>query len=158
VATPAVEPLGAPSLTIGAFQLRVHRRQFPDAEDRWDGNWLVVTAEHVQADATVIVTGPILDAVGLERFRDELAVVHHTRAGEATLASPEPNLHVRVGPPDRRGRLRLRVEITPDPAVQGHWFETEIDQSQLPPAILQLERVLERFPVRGLPVAIRDDL
>ena len=74
-----------------------------------------------------------------------------------SLTSPEPNLHVRVGPPGRHGRVRLRVEITPDPAVQGHWFETEIDQGQLPPAILQLERVLERFPVRGLPVAIRDE-
>ena len=157
MATPAVDPLGAPSLALGALRLWVHRRQFPDAEDRWDGNWLVVTAEHRQAGATVAVTGPILDAVGLERFRDELVVVHHTRAGEATLASPEPNLHVRVGPPDRHGHLRLRVEITPDPSIEGHWFEIDIDQSHLPPAIVQLERVLERFPVRGLPVAIRDE-
>jgi hypothetical protein len=151
VPQPARDPLGAPSLAIGGFRLWVHHRQFPDAEDRWDGNWLVVTAEHVHPGATVVVTGPILDAMGLERFRDELALVHHTLAGEATLASPEPNLHIRVGPPNRYGQLRLRVEITPDPSVQGHWFETAVDQSHLPPAIVELERVLERFPVRGLP-------
>jgi hypothetical protein len=155
VVTPTAGPTVA--IVLGGLQIRVHRRQFPDAHDRWDGNWLVVTAEHGQPGATVAVTGPILDAVGLERFRDELAEVHHTHAGEATLASPEPNLHVRVGPPDRHGHLRLRVEITPDPSVQGHWFEAVIDQSHLPPAIVQLERVLERFPVRGLPVTIPDE-
>ena len=145
------------SILLGSLRIDVHRRQFPDAQDRWDGNWLVVTAEYVQPGATVVVTGPILDAVGLERFRDELVEVYHTHDGRATLASPEPNLLVRVGPPDRHGRLRLRIDITPNPSVQGHWFETDIDQSHLPPAILQLERVLERFPVRGLPVAVPDE-
>jgi hypothetical protein len=37
------EPLGAPDLQIAGLRLWVHDRQFPMADDYWDGNWLQVT-------------------------------------------------------------------------------------------------------------------
>ena len=56
---------------------------------------------------------------------------------------------MRVAASDGRGHLRVRVELTPDPQAQGHWFEYVIDQSYLPETIRQLDAVLELFPVRG---------
>src|SRR5688572_5706046 len=147
---PSPEQLGPPSVRLRAFQLWVHGRQFPDAQDRWDGNWLNVTAHCGQAGASVWTTGAILDTIGLLRFRDELERLHQTLSGEAVLESHEPNVIVRVAAADSAGHLRVRVEVSPDHLAQGHWFEFEIDQSYLPAAVAQLESVLAAFPVRGI--------
>jgi hypothetical protein len=147
---PSPEQLGPPSVRLGAFKLWVHGRQFPEAQDRWDGNWLNVTAHCGQAGASVWATGAILDTIGLLRFRDELERLHQTLSGEAVIESPEPNVVVRVAAADGAGHLRVRVEVSPDHLAQGHWFEFEIDQSYLPAVVAQLESVLVAFPVRGI--------
>ena len=140
----------APSIELGGFQIRVHRRQFPDVHDCWDGNWLYVTAQCAQAGAIVAAGGPILDAADLRRFRDELAANPRNAVGPGGAARRRAE-HPRAsrGGNGALGYLRVRVELTPDPLAQGHWFEDVIDQSYLPDTILQLDAVLELFPVRG---------
>ena len=115
-----VEQLGPPSVRLAAFHLWIHGRQFPDAQDKWDGNWLNVTAHCGQAEASVWATGAILDSIGLTRFRDELERLHETLSGEAVLESHEPNVRVRVSSSDGAGHLHVRAEITPDHLAQGH--------------------------------------
>jgi len=149
MAQPARAAVEAPSIELGGLQIWVHRRQFPDAQDRWDGNWLHVTAQCARAGAIVAASGPILDAADLQRFRDGLAAIHETLSGEAELSGAEPHIRVRVAVNEGRGELRIRVELTPDPDDQGHWFEYAVDQSYLPETIRQLDAVLELFPVRG---------
>jgi hypothetical protein len=144
------EQLGPPSVKLSAFQLWVHSRQFPEAHDQWDGNWLNVSVHCGQSGASVWATGAILDLVGIVRFRDELERLYKTLSGEAVLESHEPNVKVRVAASDAAGHLNVRTEITPDHLAQGHWFEFDIDQSYLPAAVAQLESVMARFPVRGL--------
>ena len=141
----------APSIELGDFQLSVHRRQFPDAQDRWDGNWLYVTAQCAQAGAIVAAGGPILETADLLRFRDQLDELRGTGQGAAELRGAEPNVVVTVAASDGLGRLCVRVELTPDAQVQGHWFAYGIDPSYLPAAIEQLDAVLALFPVRGQP-------
>ncbi len=147
---PTVEQLGPPSVRLEAFQLWVHGRQFPEAQDQWDGNWLNVTVHCGRSGASVWATGAILDFIGLVRFRDGLERLHQTLCGEAVLESHEPNVRVRVASSDGAGHLRVRAEITPDNLAQGHWFEFEIDQSYLTGTVAQLESVLAEFPVRGI--------
>jgi hypothetical protein len=149
MAQPARAPAQAPSIALGDFQLTVHRRQFPDAHDRWDGNWLHVTAQCTQAGAIVAAGGPITEAPDLQRFRDELAAVHASRRGQAELRGAEPDLHVRVVSSGASGRLQVRVELSPYPRTQGHWFEFDVAEADLPATIRQLDAVLELFPVRG---------
>lgn len=146
---PSAEQLGPAALRLSAFQLWVHNRQFPGAQDKWDGNWLNVTAHCGHAGGSVWATGAILDTIGLLRFRDELERLHQTLSGEAVLESHEPNLVVRVSATDSAGHLRMRVEVTPNHLAQGHWFEIEIDQSYLPSAVAQLTSLLAAFPVKG---------
>lgn len=147
---PSPEQLGPPSVRLSAFQLWVHGRQFPEAHDQWDGNWLNVTVHCGQSGASVWATGAILDSAGLLRFRDDLKQLHKTLSGEAVLESHEPNIKVRVTASDGAGHLTVRADITPDHLAQGHWFEFEIDQSYLPATVAQLESVLAQFPVRGI--------
>ena len=150
MAQPARAAVEAPSIELGGFQIWVHRRQFPDAHDRWDGNWLHVTAQCAQAGAIVAAGGPILDAADLQRFRDELAALSGTLSGQAELQRRRAeHPRARVAASDGLGHLRVRVELTPDSQAQGHWFEYVIDQSYLPETIRQLDAVLELFPVRG---------
>ena len=139
----------APSIELGGFQIWVHRRQFPDVHDRWDGNWLHVTAQCAQAGAIVAAGGPILDAADLQRFRDELVAINGHPSGQAELSGAEPNIRVRVGANGALGHLRVRIDLTPDSQAQGHWFEYVIDQGDLADTIRQLDTVLELFPVRG---------
>ena len=146
---PSPEQLGPPSVRLKAFQLWVHGRQFPEAQDQWDGNWLNVTVHCGQSGASVWATGAILDTVGLLRFRDELERLYKTLSGEAILESHEPDVRVRVAPSDGAGHLHVRVEITPDHLAQGHWFEFEIDQSYVPSGVAQLTSLLAAFPVKG---------
>lgn len=142
------DQLGAPAVRLAGFQLWVHGREFPDAEDCWNGNWLSVTAHCGSAGGSVWVTGTILDTVSIPRFHDSLLALPGALRGEAVLGSDEPNLLVRVNAADRTGHLRMRVELTPEHLTQGHWFACEIDQSYLPPVIAQCASLLEQFPVR----------
>lgn len=141
-----------PNLRLGGLSLWIGGREFPDSEDYWDGNWLVVRARMEAPGARVECEGPILMTSDLERFRGELASLHATLSGEATLASLEPNLTVRLAA-QRLGQIALEVEITPEPLGQLHRFtlDAHLDQSHLPALIASCDALLERFPVRGAP-------
>jgi hypothetical protein len=156
MAQQARAPVQAPAIELGDFQLTIHRRQFPDAQDRWDGNWLHVTAQCAQSGAIVAAAGPILETVDLQRFRDQLVAVTASPAGEAVLSGAEPNLVVRVAVVDGLGLARVRVELTPEPQAQGHWFAYTIDPSYLADAVRQLDAVLAAFPVRGQAPSLAD--
>ena len=156
MAQPARAPVQAPAIELGDFRLTVHGRQFPDAQDRWDGNWLHVTAQCAQAGAIVATTGPILEAPDLQRFRDQLAAVTASQAGEAVLSGAEPNIVVRVAGADALGLVRVRVDLTPEPQSQGHWFASAVDPSYLGEAIRQLDAVLAAYPVRGRAPSLAD--
>ena len=146
---PSPEQLGPPAVRLAALRLWIHGRQFPEAQDQWDGNWLDVTVHCGHAGASVWATGAILETSDLVRFRDELKKLYQTLSGEAVLESHEPNVRVRVAASDGAGHLAVRAEITPDNLAQGHWFEFEIDQSYLPTTVAQLESALTEFPVKG---------
>ena len=156
MAQPARALAQAPAIELGDFQLVVHRRQFPDAHDRWDGNWLHVTAQCLQGGALVAVSGPILEAADIQRFRDGLLELARTGEGAADLRGSEPHLVVRVAAADGLGEFRVRAELTPDPQSQGHWFAFPIDRSYLAETIRHLDAVLALFPVRGTIPSLAD--
>jgi hypothetical protein len=139
----------APAIELGDFQVTVHGRQFPDAQDRWDGNWLHVTARCAQAGAIVATSGPILEASDLQRFREALVAFASSGGGEAVLNGAEPHIVVRVSATDGAGEVGVRVDLTPEPRCQGHWFAFAVDPSYLAETIRQLDAVLTAFPVRG---------
>ena len=65
------DSLGPPALNIVGFQLWVHGRQFPNAQDYWDGNWLNVTAHCGANGASVWASGAIVMVADLARWATE---------------------------------------------------------------------------------------
>lgn len=139
-----------PDLKLGGLRLWVHGRQFPDADDYWDGNWLRVTARCDSDEASVVARGPILHLSELDRWWRKAEQLRQTLAGEARLDCREPNLSI-VLKAASLGHLTMEVSITPDHLTQEHWFQFEIDQTYLPPLIVQIRSILETYPPRGEP-------
>ena len=140
---------GHPALKIAGFQLWVHGRQFPEAEDYDDGNWLRVTAHCGASGASVWAQGAILMVTDIAGFGDQCAAMLRGTSNTAALDPLEPELKVSLQALDRLGHVRAKVEITPDHLVQSHQMEFEIDQSYLPGIIKQCLAIVQEYPIRG---------
>ena len=144
-----VEELGPPDLEAAGLQLWVHGRQFPDASDYYDGNWLRVTAHAGGAGADVWTTGSILMTTDLAQWADRCDALDNGKAQDAELSPMEPELKVRISKKDSLGHFTMRVEITPDNPTQQHQFEFEIDQTFLPRIAGQCRAIVKKYPIRG---------
>jgi hypothetical protein len=143
--------LGQPSLKVGGFQLWVHGRQFPEAQDADDGNWLRVTGHCGAAGASVWIQGSILMVTDIERFGLECRSLYEGKGDRAGLEPVEPELRIRLEAIDRMGHIRADVELTPEHLTQAHRMQFEIDQSCLPEIIERCAAVVRAYPVRGGP-------
>ena len=144
------EPLGAPDLQVAGLRLWVHGRQFPMADDYWDGNWLQVTVHCGAPGASVWVTGPILHVPEIAQFLRGVEALHASLQGEAILPCMEPELAVSLTA-ERRGHMTMVVAMTPDHLFQAHRFTFTIDQSYLPPVMDSCRAILRQYPVKGQP-------
>jgi len=141
--------LGKPDLTVGRFQLWIHGRQFPEAEDYYDGNWLRVTTHCGASGASVWAQGAILMVTDIAAFGHGCAAMHSGEAKSADLAPLEPELKVSLEASDNVGHIRMQVKITPDHLQQSHRFEFELDQSYLPGIIKKCSEIVQNYPIRG---------
>jgi hypothetical protein len=141
--------LGESDLTVAGFQLWVHGRQFPESEDYYDGNWLLITAHCGARGARVWTKGAILLVTDIAQFANQCAAILRGDTRLAAIAPLEPELKISLEVADRLGHIRAQVEITPEYLVQAHWFEFEIDQSYLSGIIQQCSAILQEYPIRG---------
>jgi len=142
-----MEPV-EPDLKLDGFSLWVFGRQFPDASDYWDGNWLNVRARVETPGAVVEVQGPIVRAPELAKFVKQLETLHTNLVGEAALRCMEPNLQVAIRV-NSLGHIRIKVMITPDHMTESHEFSFDLDQTYLGPFLAGCRSVLSRWPVRA---------
>jgi len=151
------EKLGEPALAIARFQLWVHGRQFPDAEEPYDQDWLNVTAHCGEKGASVWVSGALLQSWHIARFAEECERLRQTLTGSASLGAAEPELFAKLVASDRHGHLEFSVEITPDHLAQEHSFRFEtLDQTYLVDVVAACEAtrvlpdrsgIVKRMPV-----------
>jgi len=141
----------APDLKLGSLALWVHGREFENATDYWDGNWLHATARCGAVGAAVTVSGPFVRITELLEWASDSRGLLAGARDSAELATIEPELKVVLTAADSLGHLEMVVEITPDHVHQEHKFTFEIDQSYLPPLIASIERLASKYPVRGAP-------
>jgi hypothetical protein len=141
--------LGPPDLKVAGLQLWIHGRQFADARDYYDGNWLRITAHCGASGASIWVQGAILMVTDIAGFGDQCAAMLRGEADSAAFDPLEPELKVSLRVADRLGHLRAHVEITPDHLAQSHRLEFDIDQSYLPEIIRQCAAIVQEYPVRG---------
>lgn len=141
--------LRAPDFCIGGFELWVYGRQFPEADDYWDGNWLNVAARCATNSSVVQAVGSILHLSELHQLLVECKQIYDTLAGEAKLECMEPNIGLKLKM-ENAGHCELTVSITPDHLYEEHSFVFDLDQSYLPPFLESLELILHSYPVKGL--------
>lgn len=141
--------LGEPDIEIAGLKIWVHGRQFEDAQDYWDGNWLHVTAYCAEGGAAVRAHGPLLHLSELSHFLKACEKLHETLRGKAELPCMEPNLSVELAVSSPRGNIEAKVRITPDHLSQQHTFGFSIDQSYLPGILRGIRSVLGLYPVRN---------
>src|SRR6185436_18706835 len=139
---PSPDELGEPILKVLGFQLWVHGRQFEQATDYEDGNWLRVTAHCGAAGASVWATGSILQAQDVLRWAEGCDALVQGSKTPAELWPAEPNLHISISPKDPFGHFEMRVAITPELGTQEHTFTFELDQTYLPDIIRQCKTLL----------------
>ncbi len=143
------EELGEPDLQIAGLQLWIHRREFPESKDYWDGNWLIVTVHCCAFGADVWVSGPILNLSELHQWMVECESMYASLLGEANIERMEPNLSVKLKM-TQLGQIDMWVYITPNHLYQEHCFKFEIDQSYLLGLINSLKIIFRSYPIRGL--------
>ncbi len=141
------EEPGPPDFAVAGLQVWIWGRQFEDAQDYWDGNWLNVLAHCGSAGADVWASGAILHLSELRHWLDELYQLNEKLSGSAELSCMEPNLRAKLELKDGRGELVVR--ITPDHMTEKHEFAFAVDQSYLRQLTSALERVFQRFPIQG---------
>jgi hypothetical protein len=137
-----------PDLCFLGLSLWIDGRQFPDADDYWDGNWLVVRARMETNGARVECDGPLLMTADIGRFRNQLAVMAKTLKGEAALQPLEPDLKV-VLKMQSRGQVEATVEITPDHMTEQHSFTLDADQTYLSALVDSCDAILTRYPIKN---------
>jgi hypothetical protein len=125
----------------------VLERQFGDAQDFWDGNWVHSVAKYERGGSCVTTAGPFLHLSAVARFIEGLRSLNTDLTGTAALDTIEPNLRVEVTG-DGKGHLSVVVDITPDNLVEEHQFREDLDQTFLPELIASCEAVLTRLPLR----------
>ncbi len=143
------EDLGEPALTVAGFQLWIHGRQFPEADDYYDGNWLRVTAHCAASGASVWAQGAIVMVTDIADFGRQCDAMLRGASSSAMLDPYEPELRVSLELADRLGHIRGQVEITPDHLAQSHKMEFDVDQSYLSGIIKQCSAIIQEYPIRG---------
>lgn len=141
------ENLGTPDISFGGVQIWIHGREFPLAEDYWDGNWLRVTIHCGGNGSSVWTSGPILHLGEIEGWLPTLRSMVKTLSGTAALECIEPYFGVLLVA-KTLGHVEAKVSITPDHLTQRHEYIFVLDQTFLSPLVQACERVLSDFPIK----------
>jgi hypothetical protein len=142
--------LGDPALRVAGFQLWIHGRQFPEADDYDDGNWLRVTAHCGASGASVWAQGAIVMVTDIAGFGKQCDAMLRGDSRSAVLDPYEPELRVSLEVADRLGHIHVQVEITAEHLTQSHKFEFDVDQSYLPDIIKECSAIVQEYPIRGI--------
>jgi len=137
-----------PDLQLSGLQIWIHHRQFPNAQDYWDGNWINVTVCCEAEGSSVQVSGNIIHLPEIEKLMTDAEQMYRKLGGKAELRCMEPELSFSLEAKDH-GHIEMTVNITPDNLTQYHKFFFDIDQSFLPKLITDCKAVLEKYPIKG---------
>jgi hypothetical protein len=142
--------LGEPDIHLAELTIWIHGRQFPDATDYWDANWLNVTVHCGGKASTVMISGNLIHLSEITQLLSGIKKLHKNLKGKAEMQCTEPNLSVELEA-EKLGHIKMTVNITPDYLYEKHTYLFEIDQSYLTKFISECESVLEEYPILGKP-------
>ncbi|HEX5082615.1 MAG TPA: hypothetical protein VFY40_11255, partial [Blastocatellia bacterium] len=139
--------LGEPDIKIAGLSIWLHQRQFPEADDYDDANWLIITACCKASGAVVWINGPIIHLSEIYRLLKGCEQMSDSLSGAAELGCMEPELALKLKML-KNGQMEMDVEISPDHLTQTHQFRFDIDQSYLPNLIRDCRQTLDKYPIK----------
>jgi len=134
--------------------LELQRRDYPDAEDYWDGNW-VTTRFRLDIPQMPTTFLKSLHLGDLLRFRQELARLSEGQQSQATLAMLEDYLFVEASLLPEGGlkwsvKANVRLARLSDRAIMPPLhYDFYADPSSLTIVLEQVESVLMQFPIKS---------
>lgn len=136
--------------TGNSLKISVKDYKYPEDEDEWYGNWVIAQVDVVAGPFSGMVEGELrMDA--LERFFNELHLLHNDLSGEVTFSTFYAWLSLNITI-NKFGILYMQTRIK-DPSDKDERdilnFVISVDQTFLKMPLKQLEKTLKRFPVRG---------
>jgi hypothetical protein len=149
-----------PEFVVGSgvehIRVEVLRREWPAADDYWDGNWLASRVA-VRIGPWIGAYDAMFRAEDFVRFRESVEAMHRDLDGSARFFTMEPFLSIDLKI-DAHGRVSVEGDAKPEGAGRvfgevGLDFQLSdfIDQSFLPALIAQLREIESAFPVKGDP-------
>lgn len=142
-----LKTLGDADLEFNGFRLWIHGRQFEQASDYWDGNWLNVTARVDSVTSHVSASGSFVHLSELAGLLRGCEQVYTSLKGRAELDCMEPNLFIALEGTGAGG-VNIEIRITPDHMRESHRYLTSFDQTYLPPIIAACRRIFDKYPIR----------
>jgi hypothetical protein len=137
-------------IRICNLAITIHGREFPESNDYWDRNWLLVSVAYSNENTTVLAGGPIIHLSEIESFLKKLENIDKTLQGSASLSCMEPNLSVHINMKSL-GKAEMITNITPDHLLEEHRFKEEIDQSYFKEMIMNLKNVFNTYEIGKKP-------
>jgi hypothetical protein len=134
--------------------VRPSRRQYPEAEDYDDGNWVDATID-IAAGAFRGTFEATLRAEDFVRFRDQLRPLYENLAGKATFETMEGWLRINVQG-NGKGHFHAACEAIEQPGLGNRLtFKIDFDQTELPAIVQGLDAICEAVPIVGAPPGSR---
>lgn len=137
-----------PDLVIEKLKIWIHGRQFPDASDYWDVNWLNVTTRYDSVGSFVEASGHIIHLSEIVAFLESSEKVLRGIDRVIELTTVEPNIGLRLEC-DKLGYIKGELNITHDHMSEKHEYTLDMDQSYLPGIITLCKAILVEYPIRG---------
>lgn len=146
----AQKSLGRPDIQLAGLEIWIHSRQFPDATDYWDGNWVHATAHCEAMGGSIWVRDNILHLPEIAQIIAGVESLGKELTGKVRLPCMEPELAFTLEAKSL-GPIEMTVDITPDHFSQSHKFIFEINPSFFPRLLSDCRETLRKYPIKGTP-------
>jgi hypothetical protein len=139
------------------FWIDVFGREFPESEEFWDRNWLVVDLSAKDEVSTVRIHGPWLHTTELQDLLGGVRDLLSKKLSRFDLQNMEPHIGLSFERTDELGHFEIQLSLqsevshrsTPDYSKSARTYEFGIDQTDLQVLERQLVSALEAYPVMG---------
>lgn len=137
---------------MGPLVLSVKSYADDVSSDFYEANWLNIGVKCPTDEGDVAFQSPCLMTTDLFDFMDEINDLLAGQGRQAYLVSLEPQVDVRIARGDGPDVFTLEVELTPnaDDDEDIYGLATTLTRADVEGYIVQAEKIIEAFPVRGI--------
>ncbi len=135
------------TVSLGPLRLSALRYQFPEAEDYWDANWLIMHIRCTDDLRCASLTDPCLLVPELRDLSQSLSALVKG-AARASLEAMEPYFGLTLRRDDD-DVITVDARIWEKQAREPSRFVFDVSLMEVGKASAQLDALLRRYPVRG---------